>query len=129
MGQRIRASRGRLARFAHRAMERLPLEIRQHLDNVTISIEELPQPDDIDADRRDPRTKVFGVYRGWPLATRGGIYHLTVPDQIAIFRRPLLAHCRSQRQLAEEVWRTLLHEVGHHLGLDDDQLTRMEHHG
>ena len=129
MGRRIRASRGRLARLAHRAMDRLPPAIRQHLDNVTISIEELPRPDDIDADRHDRPTKVFGVYRGWPLATRGGIYHLALPDQIAIFRRPLLAHCRSQRQLAEEVWRTLLHEVGHHLGLDDDQLARLERRG
>ncbi len=110
-------------------MDRLPPAIRQHLDNVTISIEELPRSDDIDTDRHDRPTKVFGVYRGWPLATRGGIYHLALPDQIAIFRRPLLAHCRSQRQLAEEVWRTLLHEVGHHLGLDDDQLARLERRG
>ena len=126
MGRRIRASQGRVARLTHRAMKRLPAEIRQRLDNVTISIEEWPRPDDLDGDDRGRRTTVFGVYRGWPLATRGGIYHLAVPDQIAIFRRPLLAHCRSQRQLAEEVWRTLLHEVGHHLGLDDDQLARME---
>ena len=124
----MRTSRGRIRLIAARALASLPAEVRERLDNIAIAVEELPTRADRAAGghRPRPRALVLGIYRGWPLAARGDGYHLALPDHIAIFRRPLLAYCRSQRQLTCEIGRTLLHEVGHHFGLDDATLERLE---
>jgi len=119
-------SRGRIRRLAAQALASLPADLQERLDNVAITIAELPRRDDRAATGNGRASALFGIYHGWPLTERGHAYALVVPDAIVVFRRPLEALCRTRRQLATEIRRTVLHEVGHHFGLDDDALGRLE---
>jgi predicted Zn-dependent protease with MMP-like domain len=68
------------------------------------------------------RESLFGLYEGVPLTRRGGDYHLVPPDRITIFRRPLERACASPQAIAREVRVTVMHELGHHLGLEEERL-------
>jgi predicted Zn-dependent protease with MMP-like domain len=130
MAQRLRISRGRLRRYVLRAVQALPPEFRRRADNVMLVVENHPKPADYSDRRgavgsvRDPREPLMGVYRGVPLSERAG-YQLVTPDQIAIFRKPLLRLCRTRRRLYDEVELTVLHEFGHYLGLSEEQVEHL----
>lgn len=99
-------------------MASLPPEFREAVDNVSVVIEERPGRED-HAGREDRGGEpLLGIYRGIPLVERAG-YSMVVPDVIAIFRRPLLRACRRRRDLRREVELTVLHELGHFLGLPE----------
>jgi predicted Zn-dependent protease with MMP-like domain len=105
-----------------RALRDVPLAFRAAADNVIITVEPYPKPDDYErrhGEPRDTNEPLFGVYRGVPLSERSAAYGLAAPDVIAIFRRPLLAACRTRRELRHEVELTVLHELGHHFGLEE----------
>jgi predicted Zn-dependent protease with MMP-like domain len=65
---------------------------------------------------------LFGLYEGVPLTRRGSDYHLVPPDRITIFRGPLERAFRSPQAIAREVRITVVHELGHHLGFEEDRL-------
>ena len=122
MPRRIHVSRGRFRRYVDRAIAALPPQFGAAADNLLVVVENLPVPEDRiqdDRDRLDPRVPLFGVYRGVPVAARAEGYTAVGPDVIAVFRRPLLRHCRSRKHLQDEIHRTVLHEFGHYLGLDE----------
>jgi predicted Zn-dependent protease with MMP-like domain len=116
---RLYASRGRFRRYVRRAIDSLPPRFRAAADNVMVVVEQRPRRDDYAASPDLGRRPLFGIYRGVPLSERTTGYQLATPDVIAIFRRPLLRHCRRRRRLWEEIRRTVLHEFGHYLGLDE----------
>src|SRR3954447_20669938 len=120
MSRRLAVSRGRFRRYVKRAVEDLPERFRGAADNLLVVVEPSPRPADYAHPRDDEGGgPLFGIYRGVPLAERAGGYLLAVPDVIAVFRRPLLRHCRHRAQLREEIRRTVVHEFGHYLGLDE----------
>lgn len=94
-----------------RALASLPPELREHVRNVEIAIEE-EHPDDPD---------LFGLYEGVPLPDRGDWAGL-LPDRIRIFRRPLVESFPDPAELQEEIRITVLHELAHYFGLDEDRL-------
>ncbi len=124
MRRRLRLSRGRIRRYVARALEGLPDQFREAADNVMVVVESHPTPED----ERDQRARqdgpLMGIYRGVPLSERAG-YQLVTPDVIAIFRKPLLRLCRSRRDVEEEVRLTVLHEFGHFLGLEEEQVEHL----
>jgi predicted Zn-dependent protease with MMP-like domain len=137
MRRRIRLSRGRIRRYVARALESLPEQFREAADNVMVVVESRPTPEDekdkraggmraagSSAVRKDRDGPLMGIYRGVPLSERAG-YQLVTPDVIAIFRKPLLRLCRSRRDVEEEVRLTVLHEFGHFLGLEEDQVEHL----
>lgn len=122
----MRISRQRLAAVIRDALDRLPALFRRRLDNVGFVLEEEPSPElrrslglRLDED-------LLGLYQGVPHSRRGTDYGQVLPDKITFFRRPLAARCRDQRELQEEVYGVLWHEIGHHFGFDDRQLRRLE---
>ncbi len=120
MARRLAVSRGRFRRYVRRAVEELPDRFRRAADNLLVVVEPSPQPADYANPRKDDEAgPLFGMYRGIPLAERSGGYLLAAPDVIAVFRRPLLRHCRRRAQLREEIRRSVVHEFGHYLGLDE----------
>ena len=119
MRRKTHISRGRFRRYVDRAVEALPDRFRAAADNVIVLVEDWPAPEDGAANGTDPDGTLFGVYRGIPLSERAGGYNAVSPDVIAVFRRPLLRYCRSRSQLRDEINRTVLHEFGHYLGLDE----------
>ena len=117
----IRLSKREFAKLVRRAYRQLPLNIRHRLDNVDISVEDWPNA--IELDLPDDNT-LFGLYTGVPLTEREGGDPI-LPDQITIFRRPILGTCATPAEAMREVQITLWHEVGHYLGLDEDALYRL----
>jgi len=104
------------------ALSSLPDEIAGWLDNVVIAIAEWPSREQLAQAGLRPGNLLFGLYVGVPKTHRGITYGETVPDKIVIFRQPILRICRTPDQIRAQVRRTVLHEIGHHFGLDEGQL-------
>jgi predicted Zn-dependent protease with MMP-like domain len=122
--QRYRTDRRTFERIVREALATLPETFRERLDNVAIVVAEWPTDAEErhGADRHDGETELLGLYQGTPYTERTTDYHLTVPDQITIYRQPILAACRSEAEAREEIRLTVVHEIGHFFGLGDDEL-------
>jgi predicted Zn-dependent protease with MMP-like domain len=98
------------------ALASLPPELREAMSNVEIVVE--------DENSEDP--DIFGLYLGIPLTERGGEYAGVLPDKIAVYRLPLEAEFGDDpERLVEEIRITVLHEVAHHFGIDEDRLAEL----
>jgi predicted Zn-dependent protease with MMP-like domain len=94
------------------ALDEIPEEIAGLVQNVVVLVEDDAPSDDPD---------LLGLYDGVSLTERGAD-HTGLPDRITIFRRPLLAMCEDAEALVREVRITVVHEIAHHFGIDDDRL-------
>jgi predicted Zn-dependent protease with MMP-like domain len=94
-----------------RALDELPDEFWNQFENVAVVVED-EHPDEPD---------LLGLYEGVPMTDRE-FYSGVLPDRIAIYRLPLCAMCVDESELVEEVKVTVVHELAHHVGIDDDQL-------
>jgi predicted Zn-dependent protease with MMP-like domain len=95
------------------ALDGIPRELAALIDNVVVLVEPEPPADD---------PQLLGLYDGIPLTERDSSYTFLPPDRILIYRGPLLRMCESPAELVAEVRITVVHEVAHHFGIDDDQL-------
>lgn len=121
----IRISPRRFERLVERALDRLPPEFQERLENVGVVIAEAPDPELLAALGMDPEEDtLFGLYEGVPLTERG-FDEVLLPDHVTIFRRPLLEWAGSEAEVVEEVRVTVLHEIGHFFGLDEDRLEEL----
>ncbi len=103
--------------FVHKAMQDLPGWVHDALDNLEVLVLEEPGPD------LDPEGEgLLGLYLGVPLPERGTDYAGELPDVIYIFRRPHLELGLPRDELHDEIVKTLIHEVAHYFGIDDDHL-------
>ena len=123
----LHVSNARFERLVRRALGRLPEPFAEHLDNVSLVIADAPGRDllvSMGYDPDDPEDTLFGLYEGVPLTERRHD-DVLLPDQITIFRRPLLEWAESEAEVVEEVRITVLHEIGHFFGLDEDRLDEL----
>jgi predicted Zn-dependent protease with MMP-like domain len=104
------------------ALDSLPDEVAGWLDNVAIIVAERPAAEHLAQAGLDPGGLLFGLYVGVPKTARGFTYGEVVPDKIVIFQQPIERVCRTPAEVRECVRRTVLHEIGHHFGMDEDQL-------
>jgi predicted Zn-dependent protease with MMP-like domain len=105
------------------AMDEVPEEFMRRLDNVEVVIEDEPTPQLVRSLGMDPRrATLFGLYQGVPLHQRGANYGGVLPDKITIFYGPLVRACRSPERIRSQVRDTVIHEIGHFFGLDDDAI-------
>jgi len=105
-----------------RALDDLPAEFCKLLENVAVVVEERPTPEDLLSVGLDPsRDELLGLYQGMPQPTRDS-YYSSLPDRIVIYRLPILTLCTSRRQVVSEIRQTLIHELGHHFGLEDQEM-------
>ncbi|HEY9294157.1 MAG TPA: metallopeptidase family protein [Microlunatus sp.] len=103
-------------RLVERALTEVPDELAALIDNVVIMVEDWPPPDE---------PHLLGYYHGVPLTERDHSYAGVLPDRIVIFREPTLQICDSAEDVVREVHVTVVHEIAHHFGIDDDQLHRL----
>jgi predicted Zn-dependent protease with MMP-like domain len=94
------------------ALDGIPPELLRLLDNVVIQVAE-QDPDE---------PSLLGVYRGTALTERLSDYTFALPDTITVYRRPILAMCDDEDEVAREVAITVVHELGHHFGIDEARL-------
>ena len=107
------------------ALDGLPVEIQRLLDNVAIVIDDEPSPEQLREDGLDDDETLYGLYEGVP-ATAWGADWAAVPNKITLFRLPLEEDFPDPAELTEEVRRTVLHELAHHAGIDDDRLHELD---
>jgi predicted Zn-dependent protease with MMP-like domain len=107
-------SRPRFEELVAEALDTIPPELADLMDNVAIFVEDDAPPDD---------PALLGLYEGTPLTERDAWWASgSLPDRISIYRNPTLAACDSEEQIVEEVRITVVHEIAHHFGIDDDRL-------
>jgi predicted Zn-dependent protease with MMP-like domain len=99
-----------------RVLDELPEWVIERIENLVVVVEENPTFE------QDPDGSLLGIYEGVSLRDRSSDYWGVTPDQITIFRRPHLDLRLSNDELATEIRRTVLHEIGHYLGMDDARL-------
>ncbi len=105
------------------ALAELPDPIRAWLANVAVTVEDLPDPEELLASDPPHSPSILGIFRGAPLGQKASMDPWShFPSSIALFQRNLERHARDRDELLEEIRVTVLHEVGHFLGLDEDQL-------
>ena len=107
----IRIGREEFEDLVGEALDTIPAELTRQMRNVVIQVED-------DA----PERGLLGLYQGVPLTERGDTYAGFLPDRITIFRNPILSICETREEVVREVRVTVVHEVGHHFGIDDDRL-------
>ena len=96
-------------------LDLLPDDMVEGLDNVVFLVEDTPDPGD----------QILGVYDGVALTQRGDYGYGELPDRIVIFRQPLIDLCRDLEELRKEIHVTLVHEIAHYYGIDDEQLHQL----
>lgn len=117
-----RMTREEFAALVAQALDEIPEEFLQHLENVEVVIEDEPSAELLRSLGMNPRrATLFGLYQGVPLHQRGS-YGGMLPDKITIFYRPLVQACRSPERIRAQVRDTVIHEVGHFFGLDDEAI-------
>ncbi len=108
------------AEVVDRAIESLPEEFASRLENVAVVLRDEPTEEDLAEAGMGPHEELFGLYVGVPLTDRVN-YNLVLPDRILIFQGPHERHFPDD-ELVEEVQRTVVHEIAHFFGIDDDRL-------
>lgn len=117
----VRIPADRFEQLVAEAIESLPEKFLSRFNNVVVVVEDRPSREQRDHHGLGPGETLFGLYEGVPMTDRGS-YSPVMPDRITIFRRPLEQYCDSEEELAREVRNTVIHEVAHFFGIDDDRL-------
>ncbi len=107
--------------LVEKALDQLPEEFAELLDNVAVVIEDEPDQETLEEMGIPEDDELLGLYRGVPLAERETGY-FELPDQVTLYRLPLVRISRDRRELIREVRDTLVHELGHHFGLTDEEM-------
>jgi len=119
-----RFSLARFEKIVAEALDDLPSEWAERIDNVVVMVQDEPSAEDLEAvgmDPRDPSPDLLGLYHGVPLAERE---HdgLGLPDRIVVYRGPTLRAAANRHEVLQLIRETVLHELGHHFGLEEEDL-------
>ncbi|MEK7220338.1 MAG: metallopeptidase family protein [candidate division NC10 bacterium] len=118
-----RLSRAEFEKLVTQAVESLPPRFLERLENVEVMVESAPTREDLEDAEIEPGRTLFGLYQGVPQTQRGTWYGSVLPDRIVIYQRPIEAIARARREIRKEIRITLMHEIGHHFGLGEDELS------
>jgi predicted Zn-dependent protease with MMP-like domain len=122
MARPPRLSHAEFERLVEKAIGELPELFRSRLDNVVIAIEDEPTDEDYELTGTPEDEDLFGIFRG-PMRTEMSWDMLpTLPPQAVVFRGPILRNTSSNREAVKEIKDTLVHELGHYFGLEDDEM-------
>ncbi len=114
-------------RLVGSALDTLPAGVQRLLEDVAIVIDDLPTPEQLRENELDDDETLYGLYEGTP-ATLYGSDWVPLPNKITLFRLPLEEDFPDPDDLAEQVRVTVLHELAHHAGIDDDRLETLGLH-
>lgn len=114
------------SKLISRALDELPERYVRGLDNVAITYEDEPTPEQrMKLKLRGDQT-LFGLYEGIPLTKRGAGYNLVLPDKITLFKLPLMYAAHDEQSFYRQIKHTLWHEIAHFYGLDHDKIHEIE---
>ena len=116
--------RSRFEGLVRRAVQQIPEEFSVLLDNVDVVVEDLPSLEQLAGHVLDEGDVLLGLYEGVPLTERSD-YGMVLPDKITLFKASIEDICGSDEEIVSEVRETVVHELAHHFGLDDDRLEEL----
>ncbi|MBN9745871.1 MULTISPECIES: metallopeptidase family protein [Amycolatopsis] len=108
----VEMSQARFEELVSDALDQVPPEFASAMDNVVVLVE----------DFNEEAPDILGLYHGIALTERTSHYSGALPDRISIYREPILDICDTEDDVVEEVLITVMHELGHHFGIDDERL-------
>ncbi len=121
----VRLSRTRFEGLVAEALKGIPPELAGALDNIEVTVDDWPTSEqlaDVDLDEDD---MLFGLYQGTPLPERSPMQPYALPDVITIFQGPLEEACETEDEIREEIRLTVIHEIAHYFGIDEDRLEEL----
>jgi predicted Zn-dependent protease with MMP-like domain len=96
------------------ALDGIPSDLGAAMENVAVMV-----------DSDTPAGRLLGLYEGIPLTSRGSHYSATTPDRITIYMAAICRSCQTEPEVVEAVRRVVIHEIGHHFGIDDKRLEEL----
>lgn len=119
------SSREEFEKLVHDAIQELPEEIRQKMDNVAVVIEDDPTPEQLKKNGIRHGDLLLGLYEGVPRSRRGPGYTLVLPDKISIFKNQIEQVAHTPEQIKQQVRQTVWHEIAHHFGFDEGAVQKL----
>jgi predicted Zn-dependent protease with MMP-like domain len=104
----------RFSELVAEALDGIPAQLGAMMENVAVVVDDDSPPGDL-----------LGVYQGIPLTERGDYGAMALPDKITVFRQAVCSSCDTEEEVVAQVRTTVLHEVGHHFGIDDSRLQEL----
>jgi predicted Zn-dependent protease with MMP-like domain len=124
----------RFEQLVIRAVESLPEEFRERMENIDVMVAGEPTRSQLSKAERNRGETLLGLYEGVPLTERTYNYGFVVPDVITIFQGPIESICKNDNEIVDEIRKVVRHEIAHHFGISDDRLrelgqddTRLQH--
>ena len=108
------------------ALKKLPRSFRQQMSNIAVVVEDWADEETLEDMGIEPPDTLYGLYRGIDLTHRDTSYGNVLPDTIHIYQGPIEEDCADAEEMAELVRDTVIHEIGHYFGLDDDTMEGIE---
>src|SRR5262245_5550077 len=121
-----RMTRRQFEALVDRALRRLPRPFRDKLANIAVVVEAWPDDETLADMGIEPPDTLYGLYRGVDLPRRDSSYGNVLPDTITIYQGPIEEDCQDVEEMTELVRDTVVHEIGHYFGLDDETMHRIE---
>lgn len=112
-------------RIVTKAVRRIPAEIRNHLDNIIISVRKRPSRQMLREMGMEDEVDLLGLFEGVPLIERSVTSPPLYPDTIFLFQEPLERMCVTPEELEEQIEITVVHEVAHAIGIDEERLAEL----
>jgi predicted Zn-dependent protease with MMP-like domain len=126
-GQTMAPGAERIDAIARATIARLPAEFARHLDDIVLQVEEFADDETLDAMGIENPFELTGLYRGLPVGAKSVDHSGAMPDMIHLYRRAILDEwCETGVSLEALVAHVVIHEIGHHFGLSDEDMHRLE---
>lgn len=119
-------TRREFERLVDRALRKLPRPFREKLANIAVIVEDWADDETLAEMGIEPPDTLYGLYRGVDLTQRDSSYGNVLPDTITIYQGPIEEDCATEEEMADLVRETVMHEIGHYFGLDDETMHRIE---
>jgi predicted Zn-dependent protease with MMP-like domain len=109
-----------------KALVGLPRVFRDKLKNIAVVVEEWADDQTLEEMGIEPPDTLYGLYRGVDLTQRDSTYGNVLPDTVTIYQGPIEEDCEDEAEMQEVIRETVVHEIGHYFGLDDETMHRIE---
>jgi len=119
-------NRRRFEALVEKALRRLPRPFKDKIANIAVVVEDWADDETLADVGVEPPDTLYGLYRGIDLTQRDSSYGNVLPDTIHIYQGPIEEDCADEAEMEELVRDTVIHELGHYFGLDDETMERIE---
>ena len=119
-------TRAQFERVVERALRGLPRAFKEKLANIAVVVEDWADDETLEEMGIEPPDTLYGLYRGIDLTQRDSSYGNVLPDTVTIYQGPIEEDCEDEAEMQEVIRDTVVHEIGHYFGLDDETMHRIE---